>query len=566
MNANEVYLQWKENLSQKQYPNLYSELEKIGNNPKELEERFYKELRFGTAGLRGKLGVGTNRMNELVVGRVTKGIANFIAKKGESYLKRGMVIAYDCRHFSKEFAILVAEILATHKIHVYIFESLRATPELSYAIRKLGAIGGINVTASHNPKEYNGYKVYWKDGAQITDELANAMQREIMEVDLFDHAQRMDFQSAVATRCITILSKDMDRSYLELVQSLAIRDGECLDKDISIVYTPLNGAGYCPVKTIVHQRGFRNVYIVPEQEKPDPDFTSVGYPNPEDSRVFALAKILGKQVGAEVLIATDPDSDRMAIEIRDTKGEYRALSGNQTGVLLIHYLLEGLKETSGLPSKGFMIKSIVTGDMGTAICESYGVKMFESLTGFKNICGRIPELQNQGMHYLMGYEESIGYALSEEVRDKDGISATMRICEAAAYYKNQGKTLLEVLDELYKEYGYYKEEQVSLVLEGMEGTRRIADMMQEFRAYEGKSFGGFPITQAIDYQNGYKDIGRSNVLKYILDGGHWFAIRPSGTEPKIKLYIYTKAEEEKVALIALSKIKEDIVGRLKQVM
>ncbi|MBA4699177.1 MAG: phospho-sugar mutase [Ruminococcus sp.] len=563
MEAGEIYLQWRDRL--KEYKSIQRELEEIEGNREEIEDRFCKELEFGTAGLRGKLGAGTNRINEVVVGRVTQGIADFISDKGRDYKERGVVIAYDCRHFSKEFAVLSAEVLAANGINVFIFESLRPTPELSYAILQLKAAAGINVTASHNPKQYNGYKVYWENGAQVLEEIADGMSEKIAQVNMFEGAVRIDFDKAADEKIITVLSEKMDRDYMNLVKSLAIRDGAELEKTIPIVYTPLNGAGSKPVRTILEERGFSNVHIVPEQEYPDPDFTTVGYPNPEDRNAFALAEKLGADVGAEVLIATDPDADRMAVEVRDENGNYIALNGNQTGVILIHYLLEGVKAAGKIPERPAMIKSIVTGDMGTTICKAYGVEMFETLTGFKNICGKIPELERNGFQYLFGYEESIGYAISDEIRDKDGISAAMFVCEAAAFYKKQQKTLLQVLYELYEQYGYYKEEQVSLVLEGIAGARRIERMMEAFRTGDYSEFGGFKVEEVIDYQKGYKDISKSNVLKFVLENEIWFSVRPSGTEPKVKLYFYAKGETEEEAVTFIQKVKADVWGRLNQV-
>jgi phosphoglucomutase len=563
MKAEERYFQWLDKLKNNQV--VQAELEAIKNDPEEIEERFGKELAFGTAGLRGKLGAGTNRMNEIVVGKVTQGIAEFILEKGESYKKRGVVIAYDCRHFSKEFAELAAEILAGNGVRAFLFESLRPTPELSFAICHLKAAAGINITASHNPKEYNGYKVYWESGAQVLDEIADGMAEKIADVDLFGGVKRISFEDAVNSNMLTILSGEIDKMYMDLVKSLAVKDNQELEKNIPIVYTPLNGAGSKFVKAILEERGFSNLYIVPEQEDPDPDFTTVGYPNPEDKKVFALAEKLGEEVGAEVLIATDPDADRMGIEVRDGSGKFYALNGNQTGVILIQYLLEGLQHSGMIPDNGAMVKSIVTGDMGTQLCSAYNVKMVETLTGFKNICGKIPELERKGLRYLFGYEESIGFSISDKVRDKDGISAAMFVCEAAAFYKKQGKTLYQVLYELYEQYGYYKEEQISLILEGNAGAKRIDRMMEAFRTEHFTGFGTLKVKEVIDYRDGYKDIGRSNVLKFILEDETWFAVRPSGTEPKMKLYFYAKGKTEKSAEAFIQSVKEDVLSKLNKI-
>lgn len=560
MTHHDRYKQWVNQLSSD--TESMNQLNAMAQNEEQILDAFYQDLQFGTAGLRGKLGIGSNRMNYYTVGRATQGIANYIKKQDETFLQKGVVIAHDCRHFSKEFSAYVASIFAANQIKVYLFESMRPTPELSFAIRKLGAAAGVNITASHNPKEYNGYKVYWDDGAQVMQEIADAMMHEIEEVDLFEGILAIDFDKAKDAGEIILLGQEMDRKYYDLVKSLAVNDGDALDKTVSVVYTPLNGAGSIPVQTILQERGFANLHVVPEQKDPDPDFTTVGYPNPEDPKAFQLAEALGKKTNAELLIATDPDSDRLAIEVRDEQGEYIAFNGNQTGVILIQYILDGHKTAGTLPAKGAMVKSIVTGEMGTAICKQYNVKMMESLTGFKNICGRIPELEQAGYQYLFGYEESVGYAASEQVRDKDGVSAAMLLCEAAAFYKKQGKTLLQVLYSLFEEYGYYKEEQVSLVLEGALGAARISRMMTAYRENAPQQFGDAKVERYIDYQNGAGDIAPSNVLRFFLEDGSWYALRPSGTEPKIKLYLYAKAQNEAKAQAAIATMKTVVLAYL----
>jgi phosphoglucomutase len=537
MGAQEVYESWLKNLD-KANP-LYKELEAIKDNEAEITERFYREIEFGTAGLRGICGAGTNRMNELTVGRATQGIANYINKSGED-ASRGVAIAYDCRHFSKEFSELAAEILAGSGIKAYIFPSLRPTPELSYAVRKLNAVAGINMTASHNPKEYNGYKVYWADGAQISGKVSDGMLAEIQALDMFDEFKRVPLKDAVANGTIVMLGEEMDRDYLDYVKGLAIRDDSELDLGVSVVYTPLNGAGSIPMMQAAADRGFKNFTIVPEQKDPDPDFKSVPFPNPENPQAFEIAEKLGAASGAEVLIATDPDSDRMAIEISDGKGGFTPLNGNQTGGLIIAYMAEGLKATGKLPAKAAMITSIVTGDFGRTICKDYGIRVYDTLTGFKNICGKIPQMEADGYSYFFGYEESIGCAPGEAVRDKDGIAAGMLITEMAAYYRKQGKTLTDVLNELYKRYGFFGESQVSIVLQGKEGQERIGRIMDAFRAGKPKSFGEFSVGEIRDFINGWSDIPAQNAIIFkMTDGETWFAMRPSGTEPKIKFYYYT---------------------------
>ncbi|MGB4984147.1 MAG: phospho-sugar mutase, partial [Erysipelotrichaceae bacterium] len=399
--------------------NTKNELRSIVDD-NEIKERFYKNLEFGTAGLRGKVGAGTNMMNYYTVGKATQGIADFIVSKGEEYMNAGVVIAYDPRHYSKEFAQMVSCIMAGNNIKSYLFDDLRPTPELSYALLDLKCCCGVNITASHNPKEYNGYKVYWQDGAQVLDEIALPMTDCINNVDMFDGVKKADFEESKDNGLISVIGKEMDDKYIAMVKGLSINSDDLLDKTVSIVYTPLNGCGSKPVRRLLSERGFNNVKIVKEQENPDPDFTTVGYPNPEDPKAFKLAEVLGKEVDATLLIATDPDSDRLAIEVKDENGNYIPFNGNQTGFILINYIFESLYKQNKLPKNACLIKSIVTGDLGKAIVEKYGATCFESLTGFKNICGRIDELKAKGYNYVFGYEESIGYAASEKVRDKDG--------------------------------------------------------------------------------------------------------------------------------------------------
>ena len=548
MGYRERYEEWIRRLPQDDP--MRAELLAIEGNDTEIKDRFYKEIEFGTAGLRGICGAGTNRMNTLTVGRATQGIANYILSSGENPA-RGFAIAYDCRYHSKEFAELAAQILAGNGITVYLFPSLRPTPELSFTIRSFAALGGINLTASHNPKEYNGYKVYWMDGAQISGEVSDGMLREILALDLFDSFKQMSLEDAIDERKVRMLGEEMDLAYLDYVMSMRQREDEELDLTIPIVYTPLNGAGSVPMQQLAAVLGYENFAIVPEQKDPDPEFTTVGYPNPEDPKAFALAEELGRKVGAEVLIATDPDSDRMAVEIADRKGGYTALNGNQTGALLIAYMAQSMKEKGKLPENAAMIKSIVTGNFGRAICEHFGIKVFEALTGFKNICGVIPKAEELGYTYFFGYEESIGCAPGEEVRDKDGICAAMLIMEMAAWCRKNGSSVGQYLDSLYRKFGYYVEDQVSFVLSGVEGSQRIGRIMDVFRGRKPETFGRFKVDKCIDYLHGYEGIPASNVLIFHMKGGSWFAMRPSGTEPKIKFYYYAKNTEQEEAAAAV---------------
>ena len=559
MSAEQLYEEWLEKLPENDP--MREELLAIRGDSRDITERFYQEIVFGTAGLRGICGAGTNRMNERTVGRATQGIANYILKSGED-ADRGVAIAYDCRYHSKEFSYLAAEILAGNGIRVYLFPSFRPTPELSFAIRRLNALSGINMTASHNPKEYNGYKVYWKDGAQISGEISDGMLEEIQALDLFDTFARMPIYEAVEKGLAVMLGEEMDEEYLTYVLSMAQRPDEELDRTVPIVYTPLNGAGSIPMREIMKRRGFSNFTLVKEQSEPDPEFTTVGYPNPEDPKAFALSIKLGKEIGAEVLIATDPDSDRMAIEIADGEGGYRFLNGNQTGGLIIAYMAESMKASGKLSDRSAMVKSIVTGDFGRTICDAYGIRVYEALTGFKNICGRIKDMENDGYTYFFGYEESIGCAPGEPVRDKDGICAGMLIAEIAAWYRKQGLTMREALDNLYKKYGYFAEDQISVVLQGKEGADRIGRIMDAFRNGKPETFGEFRVAEVRDYLHGWQDIPASNVLIYRMSDGSWYAMRPSGTEPKIKFYFYAVSSDQETSAGKVRALSEAVMAKI----
>ncbi len=563
MNAQKRYEEWLRNVPESDP--LYEQLKGMSGNQKEIEESFYQDLKFGTAGLRGVVGAGTNRMNFYTVGKATQGIADYIAEHGEEAKKKGVVIAHDPRHFSKEFSQLTASILAANGIHVYVFPDLRPTPELACMIRRLHTISGINITASHNPPEYNGYKAYWEDGCQVSSDVADGMTEKIEKVDIWSGVNKMDYEAALAQGLIEVLGPEYDRMYLDMIEGLAIHSGDELDLSIPLVYTPLNGAGSIPFRTMLKDRGFTNWHIVPEQENPDPDFSTVGYPNPEDPKAFRLAEKLGYETGAELLMATDPDSDRFAIELLAKDGTYVPLNGNQTGYLLVNYILEGRKSAGTLPAKGAMVKSIVTSTLSTRICEAYGVKMFETLTGFKNICGRIPYLQEHGYTYLFGYEESVGYSACDEIRDKDGISAGMLVAEAAAYYRKEGKTLYDVLQDIYQKYGAFAEDEPNLVLKGIEGSERISRMMVYVRGHQPSEVAGHKVVKVIDYQNGYEDIPASNVLRFYLDNDSWFAIRPSGTEPKIKFYFYSCQDTHEHAVSVNHEIRDAVLEMVQKV-
>ncbi|SFB74065.1 phospho-sugar mutase [Butyrivibrio sp. YAB3001] len=563
MNYKERYEEWLTKLEDSDP--LKEELLSIKDNDKEIEERFYQDLSFGTAGLRGKVGAGTNRMNVFTVGKASQGVADFIVSKGKEACEKGVIIAHDPRHFSKEFSRLAAGIFAANGIKVYTFPDLRPTPELAFMIRRLGTVSGINITASHNPKEYNGYKAYWDDGCQVSSDIADGMTEKINAVDIWSGIKASDFEEGVKAGKIIVLGEEYDREYLDKIEGMAIHEGDELDLSIPLVYTPLNGCGSVPFRQMLTDRGFNNWKIVPEQENPDPDFTTVGYPNPEDPKAFKLSEQYGREFGAELLMATDPDSDRFAIEIRDDNGNYIPLNGNQTGYLLVNYVLEGRKDAGTLPAKGAIVKSIVTSTLSTIMAKAYGVEMFETLTGFKNICGKIPYLHENGYTYLFGYEESVGYAVCEDIRDKDGISAGMLVAEAAAYYRKQGKTLWDVLQEIYAKYGFFAEDEPNIVLEGIPGAQRIQRMMKWFRENIPTEVAGAKVEKVIDYINGYEDIPPQNAIRLFLDNGSWFAIRPSGTEPKIKFYFYSNRDSRENALATNKQIKEEIFGLINSV-
>jgi len=532
---------------------------------KEIEDRFFKDLEFGTAGLRGKIGAGTNRMNVYTVSLATQGLASTILKRGEEAKKRGVAIAYDVRMYSDKFAEIAARVLAANGIKVYLFDGIRPTPMLSYTIRKIGTISGIVITASHNPKDYNGYKVYWEEGSQILDEIADEILSEISKIGHYKNVKMMNFDEAKDKGLIEILGKEIDDQYTREILNMAIND-ENVDKDIKIVYTPLNGTGNKPVRRVLKERGFNNILVVPEQENPDPTFATVGYPNPEDTKAFKYARELGLREKADLLLATDPDSDRVAVAVMNDNGDYTYLNGNQTGALLVNYIVTQRHAKNDLSSNAAIVKSIVTGDLGKVVAKKYSVTTFETLTGFKNICAKANEWDVTGEYkFLFGYEESIGYVYQDLVRDKDAIVSSMIIAEMAGYYKNKGMSLLDVLENMYREYGYYAEKQISIVLEGIEGQYRIKRMMDDIRHQPIMSIGEMMLKDTIDYLRDETDAGKSNVLRFFLDDGSWYAIRPSGTEPKIKIYIYTVADTKENANEKIELIEKVVLHRIESV-
>lgn len=547
----------------------------------EIEDRFYQDLEFGTAGLRGKIGAGTNRMNEYIIARATDAFAKVIKSQGEEFAKKGVAIAYDCRLFSKEFSLTAALVLASHGIKTYLFDALRPTPELSFAIRRLGAAGGINVTASHNPKNYNGYKVYWQEGSQIKDDIADQILAEINKINSFEEieflANRTKYTEAYAlsNNLLEYIGSEIDDEFVKEVKAQSLND-EALKKDINIVYTPLNGAGNILVRRVLAERGFGNVHIVKEQELPDGTFPTIEYPNPEDTRAFEYSLKLGEKVAADILIATDPDCDRVAIMVKHN-GEYIALNGNQAGVILIHYILSQMHTQNKIKPNSLIVKSIVTAEMGTLIAQKYGVEMQSVLTGFKNIFAIQNALDiTKDKHMIMGYEESIGYAVGTFVRDKDAVTSSMMFTEACAYYMTQGKTLIDVLEELYKEFGYHKEDTISIVQEGITGQQKIAQMMEEYRKLYPTQIGEMKLLKYTDYRTQEElnlatkavskvDIEKQNAVKFQFECGSWYALRPSGTEPKIKIYVCSRGENAENATKKLEYLKSRVVTELNKI-
>lgn len=547
------------------------ELRKIADNEEEIKERFMFDLEFGTAGLRGKIGAGNNRMNVYTVSKATQGLAQYILDRGEEYAKRGVVIAYDVRRMSKEFARITAQVLAGNGVQVYLFDDIRPTPVLSYSVRHLKTASGIVITASHNPPEYNGYKVYWEYGSQIMDDIAEPIEENIRKIEDFGKIKKMEFDEAIQKGLIKIIGKEIDEAYFEKVLSLSLCDD--VDKNIGVVYTPLHGTGGRFVNYVLNKRGFTNYFIVPEQLEPNGEFPTVSYPNPEDLKAFELALKYAKERDADLILATDPDADRNAVMVKHN-GEYLPLNGNQTGALLIEYILSQRKAKGILPKNGIIIKSIVTGNLGKMIAKQYGVETFETLTGFKNICGLENDLEDR-YSFQFGYEESIGYVTGNFVRDKDGVMMSMLISEMAGYYKKQGKTLIDVLEGLYKKFGYYMEDNFSLIYEGIKGMEKIKRIMDVFRKKYLKEIGTLELVEYTDYnerkvydKNGKEirnvepHIAQSNVLKFVLSDGSWYAIRPSGTEPKLKVYIYSVDRVKAEATKKLSIIKDAILKKV----
>ena len=548
----------------------YLHQELLAMDEKTKEDAFYTNLEFGTAGMRGYIGAGTNRINIYVVRQATEGLAQLIETKGDDVKKRGVAIAYDSRHFSQEFAFESAQVLAKHGIKAYVFESLRPTPELSFTVRHLGTFAGIMVTASHNPAPFNGYKVYGEDGGQMPPFDADALTDFIRAINDPFSIELADLEESKASGLIEVIGEAVDTEYLKEVKDVNINQ-KLIDeygKDMKIVYTPLHGTGEMLARRALAQAGFDSVQVVEAQAVPDPDFSTVKSPNPENQEAFRLAEELGRQVDADVLVATDPDADRLSVEIRQADGSYKNLSGNQIGAIIAKYILEAHKTAGSLPTNAALCKSIVSTELVSKIAESYGATMFNVLTGFKFIAEKIQEFEEKHNHtYMFGFEESFGYLIKPFVRDKDAIQAVLIVAEIAAYYRSRGLTLADGIDEIYKEYGYFAEKTISVTLSGVDGATEIKKIMDKFRGDAPKQFNATDVVKLEDFQaqtattaDGIEKLTTppSNVLKYILSDASWIAVRPSGTEPKIKFYIATVGNNSEDAQVKIANIEKEI--------
>ncbi|WP_367888562.1 phospho-sugar mutase [Bacillus wiedmannii] len=555
---------------------LKEQLENMKQDEKKIEDSFYKNLEFGTGGMRGELGAGTNRLNVYTVRKATQGLAKFIEKLGEEAKKRGVVVAYDSRHKSPEFAMEVAATLGAHGITTYVFESLRPTPVLSFAVRHLHTVSGIVLTASHNPPEYNGYKVYGEDGGQLPPKEADELISYVNAVEDELTVEVADVEQLKADGLLHIIGQEVDDAYAAELNNVIINKEmvQKVGKDLKIVFTPLHGTSNISVRRGLEEVGFTDVTVVKEQELPDPNFSTVKSPNPEEHAAFEYAIRDGEKVGADVLIATDPDADRLGVAVRNHDGEFQVLTGNQTGALMLDYLLSQKKENGTLPENGVVLKTIVTSEIGRTIAKAYGLDTVDTLTGFKFIGERIKQYEESGQYeFQFGYEESYGYLIRPFCRDKDAVQSVLFACEVAAYYKSQGKTLYDGLLEVFEKYGFFREDLVSLTLKGKDGAEQIQEMMATFRENPPKEVAGLTVVAVEDYkasivtslQDGHKEeihLPKSNVLKYQLEDGSWFCLRPSGTEPKIKFYFGVQDNSLQNSEQKLLTIKEDIMNRL----
>lgn len=523
-----------------------NELLKIQNDEKEIEDRFYKNLEFGTGGLRGVIGAGTNRINKYTVRRATYGLANYILEKcGEEGKAKGVVIAYDSRYKSEEFSTEAAKTLAACGIKAYIFDSLRPTPQLSFALRHLGCVAGIVITASHNPPEYNGYKVYWTDGGQVCPDIAKEIITEVNKIEDYSKIPTTDSNNEL----IVTLDEDVDRAFCDAVKKQVINQEliNKVGKDIKIIFTPIHGTGNLPIRRVLSEVGFKNVSVVKEQEMPDSNFSTVAYPNPEEKEVFDIAIEMAKTDGADIIIGTDPDCDRVGVVVKDNDGEYIVLNGNQVGSLLVDYVMSNKVEEIKEMHNPMIVKTIVTSELGAEIAKSYGVGCVDTLTGFKFIGEKIHQYEeDNSATFIMGYEESYGYLVGTHARDKDGVVSALLISEMAAYYYDKNMTLYEGLQEVYKKYGYYREELQSITLKGIDGMEQIKSIMNTFRTSNIEEIAGIKVAELKDYSQGIDNLPKSDVLKFILEDNSWIAVRPSGTEPKIKFYYGCNGAEKEV--------------------
>lgn len=576
MGYKELYNQW---LTDDYFDaDTKAELKAIENDEKEIEERFYKTLEFGTGGLRGIIGAGTNRMNIYTVSKATQGFANYIKKQGEEAVKKGVVIAYDSRNYSPEFAEITARVLAGNGIKAYLSDELRPVPMLSFSVRYLGCTGGIVITASHNPPEYNGYKVYWEDGAQVPAPRDGEIITEVNAITEWSMIKKADLTEAVNSGMIQYVGPEIDVAYLDAVTEQIVNPEIIKNTDLKIVYTPLHGSGNKPVRRALAKAGFKNVYVVPQQEKPDGNFPTVGYPNPENKAVFDLAMDLAKEKGADIIVGTDPDADRVGAVVKMTNGEYMVLTGNMTGALLCEYILSQKKARGTLPANGAVVSTIVSTDMTKAICKEYSMKYFDVLTGFKYIGEKIKEFEADGSYvYQFGFEESYGCLAGTYARDKDACLATMLICELAAYYKTKGMSLYDGLLELYAKYGVYKETITSITLKGIDGAAQIKKIMDTLRADAPKEIDGVKVIEARDYSaDTILDVAtgnvtptglpKSNVLYYVLENGTWFCVRPSGTEPKIKVYFGSNGKTDDEVTAKIKAAESGILAKVDEII
>lgn len=566
-----VYERWKEAQLDEE---LRAHLEQLEQDEKLLEDCFYKTLEFGTGGMRGEIGPGTNRMNIYTVRKASAGLARYIASFGEEAKKRGVVIAYDSRHKSQQFAMEAAKTLATHGIQTYVFDELRPTPELSFAVRHLRAFSGIVITASHNPPEYNGYKVYGEDGAQLPPHIADVV---IEHVNAIENEWELAVEEEDVLKekgLIQIIDAQIDEAYIQKLKTISLRPELANEVDVKVVFTPLHGTANKLVQRGLKEFGYEHVFVVKEQEQPDPNFSTVKSPNPEEHAAFELAIQLGKQVDADVLIATDPDADRLGIAVKNEQGEYIVLTGNQTGGLLLHYILSQKKEKGILPPNGIVFKTIVTSEFGRAIAKSFGIETMDTLTGFKFIGEKIKQYEQTGEYvFQFGYEESYGYLIGDFARDKDAIQAAVLAVEVCAFYKKQGLSLYEALMRLFEQYGYYQEGLRSLTLKGKEGAERIESLLATFRSEPPTIVANQRIVIREDYKTSERvhmetgereniDLPKSNVLKYVLEDGSWFCVRPSGTEPKMKFYFGVKGQTLTEAKTKLEQLETAVMERV----